>query len=67
MITVKASVNLQFGIISHTYNLISYFPDAPLDYISDYTRKHLQSLRHLQCDHRCLIFPNMVYRFVDLK
>jgi len=67
MITVRASVNLWFRIISHRFNPVSYFLDVPLDYIGDRTRKHLQSFRHLQCNYRSLIFTSMVYRFVDFK
>ena len=40
---------------------------APLDDICDSASKHLESLRHLESDHGCVILSYMMYGFVNLK
>jgi len=40
---------------------------APLDNVGDSTSKHLEALGHLESYHLCLVLPNEMYGFVDLK
>lgn len=40
---------------------------SPLDDVGDSTSKHLEALRHLEGHHLRLVFPNVMYGFVDLK
>lgn len=40
---------------------------APLYDIRDCTSEHLETLWHLQGDHFCVVFPNMVDCFMNLE
>lgn len=40
---------------------------APLDDVCNSTRKHLETLGHLESDHFSSVLADMMYRLVDLE
>ena len=65
--TVSASVNLRGAQMRNVSVENPVITCAPRDDVYDSTRKHLETLWHLESDHFSSILPNMVYRLVDLK